>query len=154
WNHRIRKIADGVITTIAGTGVQGFGGDGGPATIAGLNNPSGVAGDSDGNLYIADSGNDVIRVLTPGATPAISHLGMVPVPGSIPSLQSGSWVSVFGSNLASGTYLWKGDFPISLGETTVTIGGKPSFLWYVSPTQINLQVPDGIATRLVSVVVT
>ncbi|MBH0186023.1 MAG: hypothetical protein HP477_11600 [Nitrospira sp.] len=61
-NYRIRKIdAAGVITTVAGTGVQGFSGDGGPATAAELNDPTGVAVDTVGNLWIADSLNHRIR---------------------------------------------------------------------------------------------
>ena len=61
-NHRVRKVsASGVITTIAGVGIAGFGGDGGPATDAALNSPEGVAVDSAGNVYIADSFNNRIR---------------------------------------------------------------------------------------------
>ena len=61
-NHRIRKVdSTGTITTIAGTGERGFGGDGGPATQARLNYPYGVAVDGAGNLYIADLANHRIR---------------------------------------------------------------------------------------------
>jgi uncharacterized protein (TIGR03437 family) len=61
-NNVIRKVANGVITTFAGTnGSFGFGGDNGSATSALLFTPSAVAVDSAGNLYILDSGNDVIR---------------------------------------------------------------------------------------------
>jgi len=61
-NNRIRKITpDGKITTVAGNGKFGYGGDGGPATAAMLLLPSGVAVDAAGNLYIADSGNSVVR---------------------------------------------------------------------------------------------
>src|SRR5579863_1970611 len=57
-DHRVRKITpDGVIRTIAGTGVAGFGGDGGPGPQAQLNAPYGVAVDRAGNVYIADLGN-------------------------------------------------------------------------------------------------
>ena len=62
FNHRIRRVdSAGVISTIAGSGEHGFGGDGGPATEAQLNGPSGVAADTAGNLYIADQGNNRIR---------------------------------------------------------------------------------------------
>ena len=61
-NERIRKVdAAGVISTVAGDGTRGFGGDGGPAVAAQLNFPQGVALDGAGNLYIADSVNDRIR---------------------------------------------------------------------------------------------
>jgi trimeric autotransporter adhesin len=65
-NGLIRKVAasTGVITTVAGNiagGNVGFSGDGGPAVKAQLNKPFGVAADASGNLYIADSGNNVIR---------------------------------------------------------------------------------------------
>jgi sugar lactone lactonase YvrE len=62
-NQRVRKVdgATGVITTVAGNGSTGFSGDGGPATSAALSNPSGLAIDSDGNLFIADQSNQRIR---------------------------------------------------------------------------------------------
>ena len=62
-NHRIRKVdaITGVITSVAGNGQEGFSGDGGLATQAGLNNPSRVAVDEAGNLFIADSDNHRIR---------------------------------------------------------------------------------------------
>ena len=61
-NHRIRKVdSTGTITTFAGTGERGFGGDGGPASQAQINFPTGVAVDEAGNLYIADWSNARIR---------------------------------------------------------------------------------------------
>ena len=61
-NHRIRRIdAEGVVTTLAGTGERGFGGDGGAATEAQFSWPTGLALDGSGNLYVADSGNHRIR---------------------------------------------------------------------------------------------
>lgn len=66
-NNRIRRVGlDGTITTFAGTGKAGNTGDGGPAILATLNGPTSVAFDSNGNLYIADTGNASIRVVTPG----------------------------------------------------------------------------------------
>ena len=61
-NHRVRRISlDGSITTIAGTGVPGFSGDGGPATLAKLSGPRGLSFDRFGNLLIADTANHAIR---------------------------------------------------------------------------------------------
>src|SRR5208282_5166982 len=65
-NNRIREVAasSGVITTVAGNGSPGYGGDGGPATVAELFGPNSVALDSSGNLYIADLRNNRIREVT------------------------------------------------------------------------------------------
>ncbi|MDH6623578.1 sugar lactone lactonase YvrE [Streptomyces sp. LBL] len=64
-NHRVRKVAvDGEISTVAGTGSEDFGGDGGLAIAAQLNNPRGVAVGSDGTLYIADGDNHRVRKVT------------------------------------------------------------------------------------------
>jgi DNA-binding beta-propeller fold protein YncE len=62
-NQRIRRVdgASGVITTIAGTGVAGFSGDGGPATAAALYQPIDLALDAGGNLFVADFSNHRIR---------------------------------------------------------------------------------------------
>ncbi len=65
-NHRIRRVdPNGIITTFAGDGELGFPGDGGPATEARLDNPTGVAVDSLGNVYIADGNQRLIRRVTP-----------------------------------------------------------------------------------------
>ncbi len=62
FNYRIRKVdTNGVISTVAGTGVAGYSGDGGPAVKAQLNMAYGIALDKDDNLLIADSDNHVIR---------------------------------------------------------------------------------------------
>jgi len=68
FNNVVRKINNGVITTIAGTGAAGFSGDGGLATKAQLNNVACLALDTAGNLYIGDSGNNRIRVLLTNGT--------------------------------------------------------------------------------------
>ena len=60
-HHRVRKVSGGTVTTIAGTGVAGFSGDGGNALDAQLNFPYGLALDSAGNVYVADLGNQRVR---------------------------------------------------------------------------------------------
>jgi len=66
---RVRKISlDGIIQTIAGTAVCGFSGDAGPATLAQLNQPYGLALDTAGNLYIADLGNARVRKISADGT--------------------------------------------------------------------------------------
>lgn len=63
-NHVVRVVSNGTISTFAGTaGSAGFAGDGKAATAAQLNNPSGVAVDSSGNVYIADTSNNVVRMV-------------------------------------------------------------------------------------------
>jgi sugar lactone lactonase YvrE len=62
-NHRVRRIASaaGVIATVAGNGIEAFAGDNGPATSASIDSPNGLALDSSGNLYIADTHNGRLR---------------------------------------------------------------------------------------------
>src|SRR6185437_1998734 len=68
-NVRIRKIApSGIISTLAGNGTGGFTGDGGPSTAAELYGPYDVKVDANGNLYIADSDNDRIRMIKANGT--------------------------------------------------------------------------------------
>jgi mucin-19 len=65
-NNRVRKLTpDRVVSTVAGTGVLGSAGDGGPATAATLNSPGGVLVDSAGNLFIADTSNHRVRKVSP-----------------------------------------------------------------------------------------
>jgi len=65
-NHRIRRVAvDGIVTTVAGTGVQGYAGDGGAAVQAQLRFPTGLAFAPDGSLYIADASNHRVRRVGP-----------------------------------------------------------------------------------------
>lgn len=60
-NHRIRKVKDGIISTIAGNGTAGYSGDNGLATAAQVSSPNGMALDSAGNIYFADTGNSRVR---------------------------------------------------------------------------------------------
>ena len=68
-NSRVRRVSpSGVVTTIAGNGTAGFGGDNGPATSAMLNAPNGLAELPDGSILIADSNNNRVRRVSPGGT--------------------------------------------------------------------------------------
>lgn len=86
--------------------------------------------------------------------PAIAPYGVTPVYGRGQIIQAGSWASIVGTNLAPGTVIWNGDYPTTLGGVTVGINGQKAYLSYVSPTQINLQVPDTARLGGVPVVVT
>src|SRR5262249_24994891 len=63
---RVRKVySSGLVSTIAGNGTQGYSGDGGGATAAQLSASRGVAVDASGNVYVADTANNAVRLLTP-----------------------------------------------------------------------------------------
>jgi uncharacterized protein (TIGR03437 family) len=91
------------------------------------------------------------KLLTLGepALPAITPGGIVP--GTI---EPGQWATIYGTNLASSTATWTGNFPTLLGGTGVTVGGKAAYLSYASPGQIDLQVPNVTGSGAVPVVVT
>src|SRR5262249_51270053 len=76
-DHRVRRVdPTGVITTFAGRGFAGSGGDGGPANQARLNNPAALAFDGGGNLYVADFGNAKIRKIdTSGTISKVAGIG-------------------------------------------------------------------------------
>jgi len=158
-NFRIRKVSNNIITTIAGTGQPGYGGDGLYSTFGLLSFPSAVLVDSTtGNLYVADTGNNVVRVLTPVTTPTgpplINAGGVLSAGqfGQLTSIAPSSWIEIYGSNLAADSRPWgTGDFqgnnaPQSLDGTSVYIGGQPAYVAYISPGQVNAQVPSTIGT--------
>jgi uncharacterized protein (TIGR03437 family) len=151
-NQRIRKVStNGIIETIAGQGKPGLFGDGGPGTLALLNYPTGVAVDSGGNVYIADTDNYIVRKLTP-VSASITSSGVVTASafGDFAAIAPGSWIEIYGSGLAIDTRSWETkDFsgvnaPTSLDGTTVTIGGQSAFVEYISPGQVNAQVPFSV----------
>lgn len=118
---------------------------------------------SDGNLYgTTSSGGYTTKgsvfkyflTATPPPAPTTKTNGVVPVYSSVPTIQQGEWISIYGSNLAGTATTWNGDFPLSLGGTNVEINGTPAYIWFVSSTQINVQVPSLTATGSVPVTVT
>jgi uncharacterized protein (TIGR03437 family) len=80
--------------------------------------------------------------------------------GGLRNITAGGWMEIFGTNLSATTRSWEGtDFdgplaPTSLDNVRVTVDGKNAFVAFISPAQINVQVPDGIATGTVQVIVT
>lgn len=161
-NDRVRKVTpDGIISTIAGTGVPGFSGDDGPATEAQLFGPNGLALDRAGNVYIADEGNHRIRRLTPVPGPTIAAGGVK----NAASFELGraapdSWASLFGSNLASKLVAAETTpLPTSLDGTKVSVTDsagteRRAMLHFVAPGQVNFLVPAGTKPGSATVKVT
>jgi uncharacterized protein (TIGR03437 family) len=156
-NSRIRVVTpDGTIWTAAGNGNFDYYGDGGSATGAALRFPWGLAVDSASNVYVADDENSVIRKLTPTVTqtsqiPKIDLAGVTSAAafGGFNSVAPGSWIEIHGMHLANHARSWtSADFqgaqaPTSLDGIAVTIGGQPAFISYISPDQIDAEIPSG-----------
>lgn len=98
--------------------------------------------------------------LRPPANPAITSVISAGAFGAHPTLAPGSWIEIYGNNFSVGNQEWGGgDFdggfaPTKMGGVTVSIGGRMAFVQYVSPTQINAQVPSGIGNGPQPVIVT
>jgi sugar lactone lactonase YvrE len=91
-NQRVRMVTGNVITTFAGDGVQDFAGDGGPATSASLNELRGVMPAPSGDVAIADTGNNRVRIVSDGI------INSAPRPGGTAALQlTGASTDVYGS---------------------------------------------------------
>jgi hypothetical protein len=136
-NDRIRRVdhISGYITTVAGTGESGYSGDGGLSAKAKLNSPTSLTCDSSGNLYIADTGNNVIRKLVFIPDPTISTLSATSGP-----LSGGTNITITGTNFS--------------GVTSVTFGGVPATnVQLVNSTTITATTPAGSA-GVTSVIVT
>src|SRR5882762_2386684 len=119
---------------------------------------------SGNNLY-APSTSQILNQVLSGASsgpPAIQKDGLVTANqfGKFTSIAPGTWIEIYGSNLAANTRPWAGaDFhgvnaPVSLDGTSLTIGGQPAFLDYISPGQVNAQVPSNVAPGSQQVIVT
>jgi type IX secretion system substrate protein/SdrD B-like protein/NHL repeat-containing protein len=118
-NNRIRKVitSTGIITTIAGDGTQGYTGDGGNATAAELNQPTGIALDNVGNLYISDNGNNLIRFV---CNTSDNVSGIITTPSAAPV--SGGQVYVFRPKLNAAVGLLD-----TAGSTTIQTNGTYTF---------------------------
>lgn len=167
----IRKVdTNGNISTIAGgLNTGGFSGDNGPSANAALLGPFGLAVDAAGNLFIADTGNNRVRRIAAAAGPpsfqctntapvTITSIDSASAYGGYSYFASGSWLEIKGTNLAdpndpqlnnsTHSRQWSSsDFignnaPTALDGVSVSINGKPAFVSYISPTQINVQAPE------------
>jgi len=168
-NFRIRMVSapTNTITTIAGSGLPGWGGDGEYATLGVMSFPSDVLVDpSTGNIYVADAGNNAVRLLikvaSPIGPPLINTGGVVGASqfGQFKSVAPSSWIEIYGSNLALDSRSWRtSDFqgataPEMLDGTSVTIGGQPAYVEFISGGQLDVQVPSDIGTGPQRLVVT
>jgi uncharacterized protein (TIGR03437 family) len=143
--NRVRRVRpDGIIETVVGTGARGTTGDGGAASAALIDGPSTLALDAEGSLYIGSSSYNIRKVTFPRASATISAGGVVNLSGG--ALSPGGLFSIYGTNLA-GAAQSAGAFPLptTLGGVSVLVNGVTAPLSYVSPTQINAQMPTGVA---------
>jgi uncharacterized protein (TIGR03437 family) len=162
-NQRVRKVSNGVITTIAGNGLTGFSGDGGPALVGELNNPTGVVVDSAGNVYVADSNNNRVRMLTPAPAPPPAIASVTNAFGGSSTIAPNTWVTIYGSGLAppGDSRIWRAtDFsdsillnqlPTALDAVSVTMNGESAYIYYISPVQLNVLTPPDLMTGSIQV---
>jgi len=152
-------LTDGTIETVAGNGKEGFSGNGVPALQAEMDSLRQVAVGTYGDVYIADSLNNAIRKLTP-TTVTIGHA--TNAFGNVPNMAGNTWFIIKGENLAPAgeTRTWQasdfvnGQMPTSLDEVSVTINGVNAFVYYISPTQINVLTPPSVAGGVAQIQVT
>jgi uncharacterized protein (TIGR03437 family) len=152
----VRKILPGGgIVMIAGNGLPGYSGDGGTASLALLNQPAGLSMSPDGSIYVADTGNQIIRQLVPvsnsvGVEDAASSLAGPIAPGEI--------LALFGSGLGPAvpvqfTLDANGRFPTSLAGTSVTMNGTPAPLIFTSSGVVAAIAPYEIANATTAAIV-
>jgi uncharacterized protein (TIGR03437 family) len=152
------SAATGTITTLAGNKFSGYTGDGGSSASARLSFPLAVLVDPHGNIYVSDTQNQVIRLMTT-APPAINGVITSSGFGGFTSIAPGAFIEIYGSNLAADSLNWGSSFngvnaPTSLAGTTVTIGGQAAFIAYAGPGQVNAVVPSNVATGQQQITVT
>src|ERR1017187_2566952 len=153
FNARIRKVSNGVITTVAGNGTRGYGGDNGPATSAQLADPGGVAVDSAGNLYIVDTDNARIREVSNGVITTVAGSGTAGFsgdngPATSAQLNGPGAVAVDAAgDLYIAEYSGQRIRKVSKGViTTVAGNGTQGFSGDDGPaTSVQLNTPSGVA---------
>jgi uncharacterized protein (TIGR03437 family) len=156
---RVRKLfLSGIITTIAGAGPRGYTGDGGIAASARLNGPSALAVNAAGNIWVADTLNNAVRLLqfTGGSTTvsAVTN-GASNLSGPV---AAGEVVVIYGSGLGPAELALyqtgsNGLVPTTVGGTSVYINGVAAPVLYASANQVAAVVPFGIGGSLAQVYV-
>ncbi len=139
----------------------------GAATLSVSVNPANLAaGTYTTTLQITASGatgspaSVAIALIVQGTQPAPAITSLTNAESYVPGVASATWLSIFGSNLSTSTYIWQasdivnGALPTSLEGVSATIDGLPAFIEYISPTQIDLLAPDDATTGPVQVTVT
>jgi uncharacterized protein (TIGR03437 family) len=133
----------GSLVTIAGTGTDGFSGDGGPALSAQLNGPAGVGIGANGVFWIADSGNNRVRSLTPVSVASDTPTAPITIVNAASlatgPIAPGEIVTVFGSGF-------------SATQTQLQFGGTAATLFYTGATQINALAPASLPANSSSTV--
>jgi uncharacterized protein (TIGR03437 family) len=144
---RVRKVySTGFITTIAGTGAHGYSGDGGSAPFGMLNEPISLALTPNGNLYVADSGNNAIRLLTYGGYELTIDAAFNAASELSGPVTGGEMVVFYGAGMGPGSGVANqpganGQYSTSLAGTKVYFGGYPAPILYTSAGQVDAIVP-------------
>ena len=143
-NHRVRRIdSSGIIDTVAGNGTPARGADGVPATASSLALPTGLAIDAAGDLFVVDWNNYIVRKIVFSGQAVIGSSAVVNGASFAPGpIAPGSIFSVFGVNLSSAiATATQVPLPTELAGTTLRVNGQAVPLYFVSPGQINAQLP-------------
>ena len=155
-NDRIREVsANGTISTLAGNGEAAFAGDTLLSTRSAVSAPRDVALNSAGSVYIADTGNNRIRLLSPSA--AITSVANS-ASNAAGAISPGEIITIFGSLLGPSTLVVNGPnatgaYPTQVGGTTVSINGTAAPMIYASATQVAAVVPYEITGSTAQVTV-
>jgi uncharacterized protein (TIGR03437 family) len=170
-NVAITNAGGGTLAWTASTSTYWLGisatSGGAPASLAVSVNPANLAaGTYTENVNIAAAGANgspaqvSVTLVVTGTQPAATITAVASAASYQPGLASGTWVSIFGTNLSASTYTWQdsdfvnGLLPTSLQGVSVTINGVAAYVAYLSPTQINLLAPDDATLGTVQVQVT
>ena len=160
-NSSVRRIfrvsPGGVITNIAGNGMFGSSGEGGLSTRASFNAPTGVAVDNAGNVYVADAGEDAIRILRPASSSVLIAAVVDAASQHADPVSPGKVVVIYGAGLGPSQLIQNqsrnGLVGAELSGTMVSFNGVAAPILYTSATQVAAIVPYAIggSTALVKV---